>query len=466
MQTHRKSLQLIRILSDCFVISFSIIVTGIITGKTIDVYSFSEVSLLLVFISSWVYFGFADGLYNEFRSRHFGFEFLALFKNILVQFVLFVFVIFLFKRLDYSRTFVFIYLITALVLLTGEKLSIRIVLEYLRKKGRNLRNLLIVGAGDLGIDFVNSVKKNPNFGYRIVGFLDDEKKTFLNGEYLGKIEDLDSLLEERQVDDVIIALPNYAHTRFNYIIGTCEQHTTRVKIIPDYFKYVTNSKYSVTMFDRFPIISVRDDKLNEFQCRLFKRFFDIIFSSLVIIFIFSWLYPIIALAIKLSSPGQVLFKQMRWGRNNKHFTALKFRSMQSNSKDTDENGKFNQATKNDPRITKIGKFLRKSNLDELPQFFNVLVGDMSVIGPRPHPGPLNLENKKKIRRYMLRHLVKPGITGWAQVNGYRGETKEKELMQKRIDYDIWYIEHWSVWLDLQIVFLTIWRMIKGDPRAY
>ena len=295
--------------------------------------------------------------------------------------------------------------------------------------------------------------------------MDDQQKSFLNGKYLGKLSDLDFVLDNQRVDDVIIALPNYATEKLEEVISTCEKHTTRVKIIPDYFKF-TSYKYSITMFDRFPIISVRNDKINEFHCRLIKRAFDTTFSLLLFIFVFSWLWPIIAIIIKLTSPGPVFYIQERWGRNNVKIRAYKFRSMVASSCEVDKNGKFQQTKKNDPRVTGIGKILRKTNLDELPQFWNVLKGEMSVVGPRPHPTPLNIESKDKVHLYMLRHLVKPGITGWAQVNGFRGETEDIVKMQKRIDHDIWYIENWSFSLDIQIILLTVWRMFKGDPHAY
>ncbi|HKJ82155.1 MAG TPA: exopolysaccharide biosynthesis polyprenyl glycosylphosphotransferase, partial [Ignavibacteriaceae bacterium] len=296
---------------------------------------------------------------------------------------------------------------------------------------------------------------------------DDNKKTFLNGQYLGKINELDGYLKTLKVDDIIIALPNDESDRIKEVINVCEKHTTRIKILPDYFNFIS-SKYKISMFGHFPIISVREDRINELHWRLLKRGFDIFVSVLLFIFVFSWLWPLIGLVIKLTSPGPVFYKQVRWGRDNRHFTTYKFRSMRTDKcGETDENGKFQQAIENDPRVTKIGKFLRKTNLDELPQFWNVLKGgEMSIVGPRPHPTPLNLESKDKVNLYMLRHLVKPGITGWAQVNGFRGETRELSQMQKRIDHDIWYIENWSFWLDLQIIGLTVWRMLRGDPNAY
>ena len=273
------------------------------------------------------------------------------------------------------------------------------------------------------------------------------------------------MLDFRKVDDVIIALPNYASDTIESVVRTCERYTIRVRIIPDYFKFVS-SKYNISLFGNFPVVSVREDKINDIHWRLLKRGFDTGISLFLFIFVFSWLWPIIAVSIKLTSHGRIFYKQERWGRDNRMFATYKFRSMTPDSVEVDEDGKFVQVTKDDPRVTAFGKFLRKSNLDELPQFWNVLKGEMSLVGPRPHPTPLNIQSRDKIRLYMLRHLVKPGITGWAQVNGFRGETSTSELMQKRIDHDIWYIENWSVWLDIQILFLTLWRMVQGDPKAY
>jgi exopolysaccharide biosynthesis polyprenyl glycosylphosphotransferase len=211
---------------------------------------------------------------------------------------------------------------------------------------------------------------------------------------------------------------------------------------------------------KFAVLSNRYEPLEEIENRIKKRVFDIIFSSLVIVFVMSWLFPIIGLIIKLQSPGPVLFKQLRSGKDNRPFLCYKFRSMRLNN----ENHK--QATIDDDRITKIGRFLRRTSLDELPQFLNVLLGDMSTIGPRPHILTMTNEYSQIINQYMVRHLLKSGITGWAQVNGFRGETKDPELMRKRVEYDIWYLENWSMGLDLKIVFMTILQVIKGDKNAY
>ncbi|HQR94943.1 MAG TPA: exopolysaccharide biosynthesis polyprenyl glycosylphosphotransferase, partial [Sediminibacterium sp.] len=200
--------------------------------------------------------------------------------------------------------------------------------------------------------------------------------------------------------------------------------------------------------------------------RTLKRSFDIAFALCFFLLIGSWLMPILMVLIKLSSKGPVMFKQVRWGLNNEKITCYKFRTMVVQSKDIDEQGSYLQATKNDPRITAFGLFLRKTSLDELPQFYNVLRGDMSVVGPRPHPIPLNMASIDTVDNYMLRHMVKPGITGWAQVNGCRGETKSISSMQKRVNYDLYYIHRWSFWFDCQVVLQTIINIFRGDQNAY
>jgi putative colanic acid biosynthesis UDP-glucose lipid carrier transferase len=282
---------------------------------------------------------------------------------------------------------------------------------------------------------------------------------------LGPIENLNNILLNQEIDNVIVALPNVAANKIQEVFQVCEMNGKNVKMIPDFLSFVS-SKYSISTFGKLPVISINDEKIDQFYWRFWKRFFDILISLFVSVFVLSWLYPLCALLIKLDSKGPVIFRQERWGRDNKKFTAYKFRSMYCNSRDTDHNGKFIQASANDPRISRIGMFLRRTNIDEIPQFINVLKGEMSVVGPRPHPTPLNMESKLNISYYLKRHHVKPGITGWAQINGFRGETSEPEQMIKRVEYDLWYIENWSYILDTKIFFMTIWSTLAGDPNAY
>ena len=334
------------------------------------------------------------------------------------------------------------------------------------RNGVNIKKVIIVGAGEMGMNFWETVKQNDHFGYRLAGFIDDIKKPTLNGEYLGNIGQLRSILENRQdVEDIVIALPNIASKKIQEVIAISEKFAKRVRIIPDFYRF-SNGKFNVSNFGSFPLITIRNLPLDDIENRFLKRIFDLVFSIIFFLLLFSWLFPLLAILIKATSKGSVFFKQERWGLHNKKIICYKFRSMVADSSDVDELGKYKQATKFDSRITGIGKFLRKTNLDELPQFWNVLRGEMSIVGPRPHPTPLNMESKDIVDNYMLRHMVKPGITGWAQVNGYRGETQELSMMQKRVDLDVWYTENWSFWLDWQIIFQTIINMCVGDAKAY
>jgi putative colanic acid biosysnthesis UDP-glucose lipid carrier transferase len=283
--------------------------------------------------------------------------------------------------------------------------------------------------------------------------------------HLGKIDQLAQVLERDKIDEVIIALPNAAIKKIGRVVAVCENYPTRVRIIPDYFEFMS-PRFEISRFGSFPLISIRANPLEQLHWRFLKRSYDLVFTLLLFIGIFSWLWPLLALLIKISSPGPVFFKQERWGIKNARIICYKFRSMVKESRDVDENGQYQQATRNDRRITRLGSFLRRTNLDELPQFINVLKGEMSVVGPRPHPTPMNLEIKDLVQNYQLRHLVKPGVTGWAQINGFRGETSDPDLLRKRVEFDIWYIENWSILLDIKIIWLSIWLMFRGDPHAY
>lgn len=466
MQIYRTSLYLTRIVVDLILVIAVFLLSAFVSLPSFNF--FKEINsqfLLLALLIIWFFSTRATALYDEFRSRNYSYELLLVIKNIIVQVISVIVILFLVKENNLSRYFVLIYSGTLLVAVAFTKYLLRRLLIFMRRKGKNSRSLLIIGAGEVGRNFYQAAIDNPHFGYHVIGFLDDETKPFLNGQYLGGIENLNKILNSQRVDDVIVALPNYAHDKVEEVVMTCENHTTRVRIIPDYFKFVS-SKYNVSMFGRFPIISVREDRISELHWRLLKRTFDFMFASLLYLFIFSWFFPIIIVLQKILNPGPIFYKAKRWGRNNKEFVCYKYRSMLSQADNVDEHGNHIHTKKNDSRLTKFGGFLRKTNIDELPQFWNVLKGDMSIVGPRPHDVEENLLLKNQINAYMYRHIIKPGITGWAQVNGYRGGTNSLKLMKKRTEYDLWYIENWTFWLDMQIILQTIWNMIKGDKNAY
>ncbi len=306
------------------------------------------------------------------------------------------------------------------------------------------------------------LEKHKEFGYNFIGFIDDSGSDSEN--VIGKIDSLDKIISDREVGEVIVALPIYASNQLDEIIHICNKHAVRINIIPDYFRFVSK-KFQINMMGDFPIIRVRSEPLAETHWRFIKRTFDILFSLMSIILVLSWLFPLLFILNKIFSNGPVLFTQDRIGTNNKIFKCYKLRTMHVHSGEET----YKPLVENDPRITGIGKFLRRSNLDEIPQFINVLTGEMSIVGPRPHALPYNQVYENMIEEIKIRSWVKPGITGWAQIHGFRGDVEDFELnkfrMIKRIEYDLWYIENWTFWLDIQIILLTVWHMIKGESRA-
>jgi putative colanic acid biosynthesis UDP-glucose lipid carrier transferase len=264
---------------------------------------------------------------------------------------------------------------------------------------------------------------------------------------------------KENIDEIYFALAPGNDELLKQISKFADDNFIYLRITPDLGEAVTD-KYNVFMLDSIPVITTRKEPLGVALNAGLKRLFDIAFSLLVILLIFPIIVPIIAIAIRLDSPGPIIFKQLRQGKKNKLFECYKFRTMYTH------NVSERQATKDDPRVTRVGRFLRKSNLDEIPQFVNVLMGNMSVVGPRPHISSQHNQYSKTIEKYKVRHFVMPGITGYAQVNGFRGETKEIGLMEKRVEYDVNYMENWSLSLDIKIIFLTVWNMISGEKSAY
>lgn len=428
---------------------------------------FSETIFIAVAVNviCWLFIARAFGLYDDLRMKPISIEWVMFLKAFGIFTLVKSFIFFqLLSNLAFEKYTFFINSVLIFTLLPAQKLLIRIVFKKLRNSTNYSRKVLIVGAGENGINFYENWV-NRDFGYQLTGFLDDERQPELNGNYLGKTSDIESVIATYELDDIVVTLPITREKEIERIVALGEREGKRVRIVADYHKY-GNGKMHVDSMGNLSVITLRSLPLDYLDNKIYKRLLDIVLSLIGIVFLFSWVFPIIGLIIKTTSKGPVFFKQERWGLNNKTISCLKFRTMVAGCNNVDENGVYLQAQKNDPRLTRIGKFLRKTNLDELPQLFNVLFGSMSLVGPRPHPVPLNISSKDSIEKYMMRHWVKPGITGWAQVHGYRGETKDKFLMKKRVKYDLWYIEHWTFWLDLQVMVQTLVNMIKGEKNAY
>ena len=343
---------------------------------------------------------------------------------------------------------------------------------YLRKKqhlafegGALSDAVIIVGYNKTSVDFVKTLNQHVYYGYKCIGFVDENIINAEGVNYLGSIQNLERILKSQHVDEVIISLESDKAANIRHCSEICDQLNIRVRLMPALQDLTTKSE-EMDHLGLLSVINLNELPLDKWENKLFKLVFDKVFSLLFFLIIGWWLFPIIAILIKLDSKGPVFYKQERWGVNNQPIICFKFRTMRSeNGYQGNEEEDFEQTSRNDPRVTKLGKILRQYSIDELPQFWNVLKGEMSVVGPRPHPTPMNLESMKSVDNYLKRHMVNPGITGWAQINGCRGEVRTHEEMEQRVNFDLYYIHRWSFSLDLQIILQTIIKMLR-DTDAY
>ena len=339
--------------------------------------------------------------------------------------------------------------------------TLRKYIKWYRKRGRNTMTVIFIGNINVASELYKTMESDPTTGYKVKGYFADEPRTNVTGDnYLGKPEEALEYIENHQLHQVYCLLPSSQNELINKLMQTCTNNIVRYNHIPDSFNYQRHTM-ALNLMDGTPVFCLHNEPLSMLGNRIIKRVFDLIVSSIFLLTIFPIVYIIFGLLIKLSSPGPVLFKQKRSGLNGKEFYCYKFRSMRVNV-DSDKV----QATKNDPRKTRIGEFMRRTSIDELPQFINVWLGNMSIVGPRPHMVMHTEQYSQLISSYMVRHFAKPGITGYAQVTGFRGETSELWQMEGRIKKDIWYIEHWSFALDLFIIWKTIYNAITGEENAY
>lgn len=352
---------------------------------------------------------------------------------------------------DFSRGMVGVFYGINIVAESLMRKSVRYGLRRMRKKGYNVKHILLVGYSRAGEEYINKIKANPEWGYEVCGILDDHVPVgavYKGVRVTGEIETLQTVLTDNQLDEIGITLSLSDYDRLEAIVKLCEKSGVHTKFIPDYNSVIPSRPYLEDL-DGLAVVNIRRVPLNNMANMLMKRLVDIA-GALAAIVLCSPFMLTAAIAVKVTSRGPLIFKQERVGLHNKPFQMYKFRSMEVQS-DADE--KKGWTVKNDPRVTKVGRLLRSTSIDELPQLFNVLKGDMSMIGPRPER-PLFVEKfREEIPRYMIKHQVRPGITGWAQVNGYRRDTSIK----KRIEYDLYYIENWSMAFDMKILFLTFFR---------
>ena len=348
------------------------------------------------------------------------------------------------------RVFVWLFVFNC-ILVVIERISIKKTLSFMRKRGYNQKHILLVGFSDASDRLIDAIKRNPEWGYIIDGILDDIADigtVYRHNEVTGRLDNLGEILQKEDIDEVAITLPLSAYSKLGDVVNTCEKYGVHTKFIPDYTEIISSNPVTGDM-DGVAVVNIRNVPLTDPFNSFVKRFIDIV-GSLFFIILFSPIMLIAAIAVKVSSPGPILFKQKRVGYHNKEFNMYKFRSMVQQRPEDEKKG---WTTKGDARVTKVGSFIRKTSVDELPQFFNVLFGTMSIVGPRPERKQFVEQFMEEIPRYNVKHQVRPGITGWAQVNGLRGDTSIPE----RIKYDLYYIENWTVWLDIKIMFLTVFK---------
>ena len=425
-----------------------------------------HLSFLITSIVCWYLSARISKLNTDRRFNNFAEEIVYILYTVLIFSVMEASNLFFFKLYFYfNNSFFLTYILVLLFCILVVKYSVRKYLHLFTNKGKLYERILVIGDHLYANHFHEVISQHSFYGFQCVGALYENNEGFENCPYLGSPSMLNKIIEDTLIDEVVIALPKNKEKEINEIIILCNNTGIKVRIIPD-FMHFTASPMTIENIGLIPVISQQSYPLEEWFNQLLKRSFDIAFSLLFLITIGIWLFPLIAILIKLNSRGPVFYRQTRWGLNNKHFKVYKFRTMYNQVDTIDDNGKFMQTHKGDTRITFIGRLLRPLSLDELPQFINTLLGEMSIVGPRPHAIPQNIESLDAVSSYTIRHIIKPGITGWAQVNGCRGITKSHFDMQNRVNYDLYYIRKWNFWLDIQIILQTIFQLIKGNENVY
>ncbi|WP_018248097.1 undecaprenyl-phosphate glucose phosphotransferase [Orenia marismortui] len=458
IKENQKILNSILVLIDGIIIAFSLVLAILTRFKSgffnvegnhlpFQAYLMSLIFIVPIYLILYKVYS----LYTPYRTKTIFKEFRNIVKANFIGLSLLVTILFISKQIHYSRFVLFLFFIISILTTFIERLILRLILRKLRQKGFNLKHIIVIGSGDLAEEFIIKIFSNKYLGYNVVGIFDNDKDNGyqINGvPVIGNINNLNKYLDNNIIDEVIIALPLDEYDELNNIIDICEKCGVRSKVVPSYSQYISSDPY-IDEVDGLHLIHMRHVPLDNYINKSIKRVIDLIISILSLI-IFSPVMLFISITIKLTSPGPVLFKQNRVGENGREFCMYKFRSMDVQK---EEVSSTKWTTEDDPRKTKFGDFIRKTSLDELPQLFNVLKGDMSLVGPRPERPFFVKKFKEEIPKYMVKHQVPPGITGWAQVNGWRGDTSISE----RIKYDIYYVENYSILFDFKILFFTIFK---------
>lgn len=459
IKDNQKYFNRLHVLIDAFVIALSYLLAwwvrfeGPLAESSSKAWSFERyMSMLVVIVPGFLILYYAFTLYTPKRMQGRRLELANIMKANALGVALVIVTIYTFlKDVNFSRGMMIIFFVINVVAETAVRNLIRYILRDMRKKGYNQKHVILVGYSRAAEEYIDRVINNPQWGYTIRGILDDEVEagTMYKGiKVIGRIANLMIILPQNRLDEIAITLGLNEYYRLEEIVALCEKSGVHTKFIPDYNNIIPTKPYTEDILG-LPVINIRHVPLtNTFNVAV-KRAMDII-GSVCGIIVASPVMLVACLFIKLTSPGPLIYKQERVGLHNKNFWMYKFRSMEVQPESAEKKA---WTTKNDPRVTGVGKFMRRTSIDELPQLFNIFKGDMSLVGPRPER-PFFVEKfREEIPRYMVKHQVRPGLTGWAQVNGYRGDTS----IRKRIEYDLYYIENWTVGFDIKIMFLTIFK---------
>ncbi|WP_019851351.1 undecaprenyl-phosphate glucose phosphotransferase [Desulfitobacterium sp. PCE1] len=418
-------------------------------GTHLEFESYVPTLILLVPLHFFLYYFL--GLYEPRRRKSLSFEVGKIIQaNLLSTMILFT-LLYIMKEIDYSRQVLIYFVVLTSILTIAERITLRAILNNIREKGYNKKHVLIIGTGRLAKRLIMALKENLYLGYEIIGIVDENTtvgKNLAEVTVIGGISDLENIIEESKIDEIFVTISTREYDAFRKIIKICEKSGVRTQIVPDYARFIP-AKPQMDEVEGIPLINIRHVPLDNFLKAFGKRTFDIAVSFVGLVLCVP-LFLIIVISIKLDSPGPVIFSQERVGLNKKNFRMYKFRTMKVQSAEESDQ---EWTTKEDYRKTRLGNVLRKTSFDELPQLWNVLKGDMSLVGPRPERPFFVEQFKEKIPRYMVKHHVRPGITGWAQVNGWRGDTS----IRKRIECDIYYIENWTFMFDLKILVMTVFK---------
>ncbi|MCR5773180.1 MAG: undecaprenyl-phosphate glucose phosphotransferase [Butyrivibrio sp.] len=466
IKNNQKQLNRIQVLVDALTVGIAYVLSYYIRFYSIFFDSYDlEVALprevyfsVLVFlVPAYVILYNITNLYRPRRAGKIGSEIRNIIEANILGVLGFIVVLYMVHQNHFSRKLIAVFFVVNVIIMSLSRYAVRKILRFMRKKGYNLKHVLLVGYSRSAEAYISRIEENPQWGYVINGILDNRipiGTSYHGVKVIGTIDQLNELISANSYDEIAITLSLDYYDFLEKLVSCCEKSGVHTKFIPDYTSLFPSNPYTEDI-DGLPVINIRYVPLTDTGNRMVKRIIDII-GSLVAIILFSPIMLFAVIGIKLTSKGPIIFKQERVGLGGKNFMMYKFRTMEVQTKNEEAKG---WTTKNDPRVTKIGRYLRSHNFDETPQFFNVLFGSMSLVGPRPERPQFVEKFREEIPRYMVKHQVRPGITGWAQVNGYRGDTS----IRKRIDYDIYYIENWSVGFDIKILFGTFFH---GKKNAY